>query len=131
MGGKPPPQALKRADAQICFMSDEEIAKSADPPARWDEFLARAEECRSAAERMKSPLIVNHYDCDGITSGSIAAAFFEERKISYRMKTIRKLDSAVLEEIKDEKEIQDGRLQEGMHNNFGICLLCAKHNGER
>ncbi len=111
-------------------MSDEEIAKSADPPARWDEFLARAEECRSAAERMKSPLIVNHYDCDGITSGSIAAAFFEERKISYRMKTIRKLDSAVLEEIKDEKELvftDLGGGQDGVQELRGEVVILDHH----
>jgi RecJ-like exonuclease len=77
----------------------------ARPPARWEEFLARARECREAVERMKSPLIVNHYDCDGLTSGAIAAAFLEGKKIPYRIKTIRKLDSALLDEIKGEKEL--------------------------
>ncbi len=84
-------------------MSDEQTAVT--HPARWDEFLARADECREAVREMKHPLIVNHYDCDGITSGSIVAAFCEANDIPYQNKTIRKLDDQVLEEIKDEKEL--------------------------
>ncbi|MCL6088849.1 MAG: DHH family phosphoesterase [Candidatus Marsarchaeota archaeon] len=80
-------------------------APPVSPPARWEEFLARAAECRQAVERMKSPLIVNHYDCDGLTSGAIVCAFLEERKIPYRINTIRKLDEAVLNEIRREPEL--------------------------
>ncbi len=78
---------------------------AAEPPARWDDFLARAAECRGAVERMKAPLVVNHYDCDGLTSGSIVCAFLEERKTPYNIKTIRKLDLGVLDEIRNEKEL--------------------------
>ncbi|VVB57124.1 DHHA1 domain protein [uncultured archaeon] len=83
----------------------EPSAEPPSPPARWDEFLARADECREAVARMKRPLIVNHYDCDGITSGSIVAAFCEANGIPSSNKTIRKLDDAVLEEVKNEKEL--------------------------
>ncbi len=84
---------------------DDSPAPPLSPPARWGEFLARAQECHEVVERMKSPLIVNHYDCDGLTSGAIVCAFLEERKIPYRINTIRKLDEAVLNEIRREPEL--------------------------
>lgn len=105
-------------------------APDAPPPARWDEFLARAKECRETVERMNSPLIVNHYDCDGLTSGSIAAAFLEEKKIDYRIKTVRKLDEAVLGEIHNEKELiftDLGGGQDGVQELAGEVVIFDHH----
>jgi len=71
----------------------------------FEGFLNRAKECREAILKMKNPLVVNHYDCDGLSSGAIICKFLEDNKIPYRIKTIRKLDDKVLEEIANEKGI--------------------------
>lgn len=109
-------------------MTDE--APAASPPPQWDDFLARAAECREAVERMSAPLIVNHYDCDGLTSGSIVCAFLEERKTPYRIKTIRKLDEALLDEIKNEKELiftDLGGGQDGVQGLAGEVVIFDHH----
>ncbi len=121
--------AHKKKEGQIAPMADN-TSEQLSPPARWDEFLARAAECREAVERMRAPLIVNHYDCDGLTSGSIAAAFLEEKKISYRIKTIRKLDEALLDEIRGEKEIiftDLGGGQDGVQELAGEVVIFDHH----
>ncbi len=54
---------------------------------------------------MREPVLVNHFDCDGLTSGSIVCAFLQSKNIPYRVQTVRKLDQAVLDSIQDEKEV--------------------------
>jgi single-stranded-DNA-specific exonuclease len=71
----------------------------------FEGFCKRAQELREKVAEMKSPIVVNHYDCDGLTSGSIACKFLEDNDIPYRIKTIRKVDDKVLEELDGEKEI--------------------------
>ena len=44
-----------------------------------DGFIARCREAQEAAQRMQNPLIVHHYDCDGISSGSLVAQWFESQ----------------------------------------------------
>ncbi|MFH1306926.1 MAG: DHH family phosphoesterase [Candidatus Micrarchaeota archaeon] len=73
--------------------------------AQFDKFLSKAKEAREAVAKMKDLLVVNHYDCDGISAGSIVCKFCEREGIKYRVKTIRKLDKHVLDELKEEKEI--------------------------
>jgi RecJ-like exonuclease len=68
-------------------------------------FENRAKECKEAVLEMKDPLVVNHYDCDGLSAGAIAIKFLEDNKIKHRIKTIRKLDDVLIEQLKDEKEI--------------------------
>lgn len=68
-------------------------------------FLERAKEVRQAALKMKNPLVVNHYDCDGLTSGSIACAALEKNGIPHSVKTVRKVDDALLLELKNAPEI--------------------------
>lgn len=70
-----------------------------------DGFLARCAEAKESAGRMREPLIVHHYDCDGITSGSIVASWFEQSRRPYRMKTVRKLDPDTISSLQGEKEI--------------------------
>ncbi|MFH2106871.1 MAG: DHH family phosphoesterase, partial [Candidatus Micrarchaeota archaeon] len=53
---------------------------------------------------MSNPLIVHHYDCDGITSGSIVADAFRSKSKKYRQKWIKKLDDSVIDELKSSKE---------------------------
>lgn len=68
-------------------------------------FLQRCAEAREAVARMEKPLVINHYDCDGLTSGSITAAWLEQQGKPYAMKTVRKLDHELISSISGEKEI--------------------------
>ncbi len=65
-------------------------------------FLQRCCDAFEAATAMENPLIVHHYDCDGITSGSIAASWFEKNGRKYRMKAARKLDPEFIASIAGE-----------------------------
>lgn len=68
-------------------------------------FLNRCQEAFQLASNMQNPLIVHHYDCDGITSGSIVASWFEENNKQYRLLTVRKVDAELIERIKSEPRI--------------------------
>ena len=65
-------------------------------------FFSRCQEAFLAASAMQSPLIVHHYDCDGLTSGSIVASWFEANGKPYRMKTVRKVDADLVSSLKNE-----------------------------
>lgn len=68
-------------------------------------FFDRCREAFSLSSKMQNPLIVHHYDCDGITSGSIAATWFEGQKKDYRMVTVRKLDEGFVKSLSHEKQL--------------------------
>ena len=68
-------------------------------------FMERCAEAREAILRMHEPLVVHHYDCDGITSGSIVAGSLEHLGKPYRMQSVRKLDGEFLSSILHEQEI--------------------------
>jgi len=68
-------------------------------------FLARCAEAKEAVARMRQPLMVHHYDCDGITSGAIVAGSLEKMGKPYRTQSVRKLDPAFLSSIAHEPEI--------------------------
>ncbi|MCX6770998.1 MAG: DHH family phosphoesterase [Candidatus Micrarchaeota archaeon] len=68
-------------------------------------FLSRCAEAREAIVRMREPLVVHHYDCDGITSGSIVAGSLEKMGKPYRAQSVRKLDDGFLASIAHEPEI--------------------------
>lgn len=55
------------------------------------EFLRRCEEVKRRIESFKAPLIVNHYDADGIAAGAIVAKGLESMGKEYEMLTLRKL----------------------------------------
>jgi len=71
----------------------------------FNDFLKRAEEVRITVEKFKSPLVVHHFDCDGITSGAITIKALQNMNKPYRNKVYRKLDENSMEELKNEKEI--------------------------
>lgn len=73
--------------------------------ADFEGFLQRANEARQAVCRMKNPLIINHFDCDGISSGAIVCQFCRENKIKHRVMTVRKLSDETILKAKGEKEI--------------------------
>lgn len=54
---------------------------------------------------MKNPLIVHHYDCDGISSGSIVASWFEKNSKSYKLLTVRKVDDELISKVRNEKQL--------------------------
>jgi single-stranded-DNA-specific exonuclease len=68
-------------------------------------FLERCAEAKKAAAGMENPLIVHHYDCDGIASGSVIASWFEEQGAAYRMKAVRKLDPDFTQSLAGEKQV--------------------------
>jgi len=70
-----------------------------------DGFLAHCAEARGAVMRMREPLVVHHFDCDGITSGAIVAGSLEKMGKPYRAQSVRKLDAEFLASISQESEI--------------------------
>ena len=68
-------------------------------------FLERCSEAFSSASKMQNPLIVHHYDCDGISSGSIVASWFEKNGKPYRLLTVRKVDEELVATLKKEPRI--------------------------
>ncbi len=86
----------------------EGVVARPDPPARvidWDGFNSRALEARKEVERMREPLLVNHYDCDGLSSGAIVCAFLEKLGKKYKVHTVRKVDDALIGSLASEKEV--------------------------
>ncbi len=68
-------------------------------------FEDRCKEGRELLERMKKPLIVNHYDCDGVCSGSLVKKGLLGLGKSPQNRTFRALDEEVLKGLRDEREI--------------------------
>ena len=70
-----------------------------------EEFYSACEEARKTAFSFKNPLIVHHYDCDGISSGAIVVSAFLKEGKKFRRECIKKLDDDAIERYKKEKEI--------------------------
>ncbi len=54
---------------------------------------------------MKRPLVVHHYECDGITSGSIVINGLKRIGKGYSVSCIRKIDDKFIQNNKDKEEI--------------------------
>ncbi|MDD5337550.1 MAG: DHH family phosphoesterase [Candidatus ainarchaeum sp.] len=67
------------------------------------EFQEAAHEAKKIAFSFSSPLIVHHYDADGLSSGAIVKSAFLGRP--HRMWGIKKLDDAAMEKLMNEREI--------------------------
>lgn len=74
-------------------------------PPNAQEFLERCAEARRVALSFQNPLIVFHYDADGISAGAIAQSAFLVEKKKFRPFPTKKLDDAAIEKISGEKEI--------------------------
>src|SRR3989344_2172368 len=59
-------------------------------------------EGRRTLDTFKDALIVNHFDCDGLASGSIVALALKERKTPFRMLTVKKMDDAIIANIRND-----------------------------
>ena len=67
-------------------------------------FFQRAKEAQKIAFSLKDPLLVHHYDADGISSGAIVKMAFLERGRNIRTKCVKKLDDYEIEKLLAEKE---------------------------
>ncbi len=68
-------------------------------------FVARCGGVRERISSFSEPLVVNHYDCDGLAAGAIACLGLKAMGKKFRVRTVRKLDAALVEELKSEKEV--------------------------
>jgi single-stranded-DNA-specific exonuclease len=78
------------------------------PPARARDpegFLESCDEMKRLAFSFDGPLIVHHYDADGLSSGAIVASAFLAVGKRFRRECIKKLDDNAIERLMTEKEI--------------------------
>lgn len=69
------------------------------------DFLERCTEARRVSLSFQNPLIVHHFDADGLSSGAIVQSAFRKEKKKYRTLAVKKLDDALIEKLKFEEEI--------------------------
>ncbi len=62
-----------------------------------DSFLDRCAEIRKLAFSFKDPLLVHHYDADGLSSGALVLGSFLKQGRNIRRECIKKLDDAAIE----------------------------------
>ena len=71
-------------------------------PADRENFLARCLEVREVVATYKNPLVVGHYDADGLSSTALAMLAIREMKGSVpESLTLRKLDDEAIQKIKN------------------------------
>lgn len=68
-------------------------------------FLERCAEIRKIAFSFAEPLIVHHYDADGVSSGAVVAGAFMAANRPFRRECIKKLDDAAIDRYAKEKEV--------------------------
>jgi len=71
----------------------------------YDGFIARCTEVRELIESMKDPLVVSHYDADGLSSAGLTLRALKLRGINGRSLVLKKLSREEILKLKDEKEI--------------------------
>jgi len=98
-----------------------------------DGFFKKCEEARGEIESFGRPLIVNHYDADGLAAGAIVAKALDIRGMKYDMLTLRKL--GLKEKIEDAGEIifvDFGGVEEALGNSLGgkRVVIIDHHQGK-
>jgi RecJ-like exonuclease len=68
-------------------------------------FLGRCAELRRLAFSFSDPLIVHHYDADGVSSGALVAGAFLDEGKKFRRECIKKLDDSAIKRLSGEREI--------------------------
>ncbi|VVB66621.1 DHHA1 domain protein [Candidatus Gugararchaeum adminiculabundum] len=70
-------------------------------------FFAKAAEAKEEILKLRQPLVLGHYDCDGICSTAIAHGALNNAGISHRVRNERKLDEKIIHELNStgEKEL--------------------------
>jgi len=69
------------------------------------DFYEAAKEAREIAMGFDSPLVVHHYDADGISSGAIVIKALKDAGKTVRSRWVKTLDGEVIESLRGEKEI--------------------------
>ncbi|MFH1257546.1 MAG: DHH family phosphoesterase [Candidatus Micrarchaeota archaeon] len=81
----------------------EPLAAEGPPQQDIDAFVSFAKlQGKRVLDTFKEALIVNHFDCDGITSGSITALALKSRNIPFKMLTVKKMDDSVINAARDD-----------------------------
>jgi len=70
-----------------------------------ENFLEACREARKTAFSFSEPLIVHHYDADGIASGAVVVSAFLKEGRKFRRECIKKLDDEKIRRYMKEKEI--------------------------
>ncbi len=68
-------------------------------------FEQVCEEAKKLAFSFKNPLIVHHFDCDGLSAGAIVISAFRTEFKTHRHIWIKKLDDSTFNQLEKEKEI--------------------------
>lgn len=68
-----------------------------------DKLIKRAEEVYDEILEMRNPLVIHHYDCDGLTSGSIVIKNLRDKRINFQSMCVKKVDERLIKELKDKK----------------------------
>ncbi len=68
-------------------------------------FLKRCDEVRAKIELMESPLIVNHYDADGLAAGGLVAKALRKMGKKFEVLTTRKFGEEEIQKLKGRREI--------------------------
>ncbi len=68
-------------------------------------FLRKCGEVREAVERMREPLVVSHYDADGLASAGVVARALRKMKKKFSCKIFRKLGEEEIKQLKSEGEL--------------------------
>ncbi len=71
----------------------------------FEKFILAAEEAKKIAFSFSDPIIIHHYDADGLSSGAIVKKAFMLANLKHRTLGIKKLDDAAIEKLRNEKEI--------------------------
>ncbi len=70
-----------------------------------NEFIEHAKKIKKIIDAMESPLVIHHYDADGIASGSLVYKSLAEEGKDVEVKAIRTLTPGDVEEVKDREVI--------------------------
>jgi RecJ-like exonuclease len=85
-------------------------------------FLARCAEAREEIARMRNPLVVSHYDADGLASGALALKGIAALGIRGRSLVVKKLSARELSLLSGEEEIVFTDLGGGASREIGRAL---------
>jgi len=104
---------------------------------KFEEFLLLCQQACDYASKMQNPLIIHHYDADGISSGAIVSLWFEKQKKPYRRIWVKKLDPAFIKSISNEENLifvdlgSSSKFLEDLKNNVLIIdhhqIECKAH----
>ncbi len=70
-----------------------------------EQFLESCKEARKLALSFGNPLVVHHYDADGVSSGAIAVGAMRDAGKKVRSLSLSKLDDSAIELLSKEKEV--------------------------